>query len=581
MKSRPSSERTWPAAERATIAAESGLRGFGTQPRVVLIVDDSPAQLARLVELCEAWGMSVRTATTGPAAIHAYLAEPEIQLAIVDWELPELSGTQVISHCKSIDRFSFMLMLTGRQGDLQLSTAFAAGADDFLSKPCREAELKARLMAGARLVETVNQQSQGEAAMHAVLESLNDGLIVTDERGDLLHLNAAAGGLFPEVALGDRLPTWSERLSLFRPDDDRACAFEDLPFVRALNGETVQDAPFRIRQPTVDPGDTTKPTEINVEFSAAPIVDAHGQRIGGVSVIRSIENRLRIQRNLRDVHRLESVGRLAAGLSHEINTPVQYIADNLAFLDTSFRSTLQALAELDEILTTAPTGSVPPQILDESKRVRHLTDLKFLEDEIPRALAQSIEGIARIGEIVAAVNEFSAHSTLERTNVDLNATVKHAATIANAQWRDIANVSTDLDPHLPLVPGDAAELGRVVLQLVANATEALDEANSARATPGHIELRSYVTRDAKRVAIEVIDDGPGIPTDALERIFEPFFTTREMGCGIGQGLAVAHSIVVEKHGGSIEVESEIGTGATFRVLLPLGEPENPRADLEF
>jgi len=272
--------------------------------------------------------------------------------------------------------------------------------------------------------------------------------------------------------------------------------------------------------------------------------------------------------------KLESIGQLAAGIAHEINTPAQYVGDNLEFLEQSVGEIQPLLAFCTALAAdrTGPEDSPEASIekLVELSKLAAELDLEFFREELPRAIVQSREGVGRISKIVLAMKEFSHPGSGEKKPVDLNHALQSTIMITGNEWKYVAEVETDLASDLPLVPVLAGELNQVFLNLLVNAAQAIAE--SGRGTEearGHIGVTTRL--DDGFAVIEISDDGAGIPAEIVDRIFDPFFTTKEVGKGTGQGLAIARSMIVDRHGGTLSVESELGRGTTFRIRLPLGE----------
>jgi signal transduction histidine kinase len=253
----------------------------------------------------------------------------------------------------------------------------------------------------------------------------------------------------------------------------------------------------------------------------------------------------------RDAH-LVALGGLAAGIAHEINTPAQFIGDNLRFLADSFAE----LSQLVQRLRFAP--GIDPSSAE---------DVDFLLSEVPRAIDESLEGVARIADIVQAMRQFSLPARDEAEPVDVNATIRRAVTITRNEWKYVAELTLDLDEDLPLVPCFAGELNQVLLNLLVNAAHAVEASSrSSQDTKGAILVSTR--RDALGATIVVTDNGAGIPDHLRERVFERFFTTKASGKGTGQGLALCKQFV-ERLGGTIGFVSTVGTGTAFSVVLPL------------
>ena len=278
-----------------------------------------------------------------------------------------------------------------------------------------------------------------------------------------------------------------------------------------------------------------------------------------------MQERERMAIELRLAQKLESVGRLAAGVAHEINTPIQYVGDSVAFLQST-------QAELDGLLSACLValdriagGESSADVLAALQDTRESTDLEFLNAEIPRAYERTLEGIQRVADIVRAMKEFAHPGHVEQTAADINHAVQTTLIMARNEYKYSAQVETHLG-ELPDVVCNVSELNQVFLNIIVNAAHALRESGKDAST-GRIRITTEQAGD--RVLVRIADNGCGIPKENLEKIFDPFFTTKEVGLGTGQGLAIARSIVVDKHGGDIGVESEPDVGTTFTLSLPV------------
>jgi len=304
-------------------------------------------------------------------------------------------------------------------------------------------------------------------------------------------------------------------------------------------------------------------------FTIGPMIGREGAVHGCLLVGRDLTDMRTTQNQLTQAQKLESIGQLAAGIAHEINTPTQFVSDNTRFVQNSFR-------ELDELLAAcraigAETAEAASSAsIEELRAIVRKTDLEFLVAEIPKALEDNLVGLGRVARIVGAMKQFSHMGTGSKELVDLNSAIQNSCMVARNEWRYVADVEFDLQPDLPHVPCLPAEMSQVFLNIVVNAAHAIQETeNAAVATMGKIGVS---TRESDGwVEIRISDTGTGIPESIRRRIYDPFFTTKSVGKGTGQGLAIARSIVVDRHGGTIECESEVGNGTTFVLRLPLAE----------
>lgn len=308
---------------------------------------------------------------------------------------------------------------------------------------------------------------------------------------------------------------------------------------------------------------------VHKDVSIVPLADKGREKEGVMAIIADHSERVRMEQQILHASKLEAVGQLAAGIAHEINTPVQFVGDNIRFLQdiapeiaTLLRHAQDlATAVLDEETTT----------LDKAMAfvgAAEAADVDFLLDEIPAAISQSLDGIGRIGRLVRAMKDFSHPGDESMGPVDINACISSTVTVATSEWRYVADVECDLAEDLPAAHGTAAEINQVILNLVVNASHAIADVrgSDADAVNGVIHISTRHVGD--RIETRVRDTGTGIPDNARDRIFDPFFSTKEVGKGTGQGLAIAHTIVVNKHGGSLSFTSEEGEGTEFILTLP-------------
>jgi signal transduction histidine kinase len=277
----------------------------------------------------------------------------------------------------------------------------------------------------------------------------------------------------------------------------------------------------------------------------------------------------RLGRELAAAQKLESVGRLAAGVAHEINTPVQFVSDNVQFVRTSMTdlaAVIRAYRGLQHALESSGDVALAARLVSEAEKA---ADLDFIMESAPPALESSLEGLGRIATIVRSMKEFAHPDQAEKTSADLNQAIKSTLVIAHNEYKFVADIDTDFG-ELPPVPCYLGEINQVVLNLLVNAAHAISDVVKDSGTMGKLTVRTRL--DAKEVEIAIGDTGAGIPEAARDRIFDPFFTTKEVGKGTGQGLAIAHSVIVKKHQGTLRFETECGKGTTFFIRLPIDVP---------
>lgn len=274
------------------------------------------------------------------------------------------------------------------------------------------------------------------------------------------------------------------------------------------------------------------------------------------------------QSQLIQAQKMESIGQLAAGIAHEINTPTQYVSDNVGFVKNATDSLLALLDSALTIVEASRKNLVDDPILITFDAVLKRTKVDFLRNQIPSALDESLEGLGHIAKIVAAMKEFSHPSRDEKERVDVSEIINTAVTVARNEWKYVAELETRFADDLPQLPCLRDIIGQSILNLVVNAAHAIaDTIQQGVKEKGHIIISA--ARNDEHMEIRVSDDGGGIPVGIRDRIFDPFFTTKGVGKGTGQGLAIVYSTVVDKHSGLIRFESEEGVGTTFILQLPL------------
>ncbi len=301
----------------------------------------------------------------------------------------------------------------------------------------------------------------------------------------------------------------------------------------------------------------------DLESYGVVIPDTPGTPSRALIVARDVTERQQMEVQLRHSQKLEAIGQLAAGIAHEINTPIQYVGDNAVFLQDAFQDVLDFLALLQERIEAG-------EITGDWKEKVQALDLDYLQVEIPKAIQQSLEGVGRVAKIVSAMKDFSHPGGAARERVDLNRAIESTITVSRNVWKYAATLETDFDSALPLVPCFPGEFNQVILNLLVNAAHAIEEANASKPSGSTGQIRVSTRQMDDSVEIRISDTGAGIPEAIRSRVFDPFFTTKPVGKGTGQGLSIARAVIVDKHGGTIDLLSEPGKGTTFILRLPLG-----------
>lgn len=394
-----------------------------------------------------------------------------------------------------------------------------------------------------------------------VFETAAEGIILFDKQGRTELLNPAAKRIF-ELSDEDCVDLNVSNI-LFVSESSRHkssdCFYTNPLFFEGDDHEII--------------GRRKNGTQFPVEFVVAEYI--HNGQVAYSGVVRDLTRRKFLESRLAQAERLESVGQLAAGVAHEINTPIQFVSENTRFLKISFQSLLSTFAYTDQLLEKCSDYPTLRPWVDAVRQAYEKAELDFLLSEIPLAIDQTLEGTNTVTRIVRALNVFSHPGSESFQEVDLNNELESTLTVSRNEWKYVAQLETDFEPDLPLVMCMPGELNQVFLNLIINAVHAI-QAKGAEGL-GKITVRTRSQED--RVIIDISDTGTGIPESIRGRIFDPFFTTKGVGKGTGQGLSICYN-VVESHGGRLTFDSEEGVGTTFHIELMLkptdGHSKRPR-----
>jgi signal transduction histidine kinase len=417
----------------------------------------------------------------------------------------------------------------------------------------------------------------------SLLDVMPVGVCLAADTGTLVFGNRAASSLLGRrVKAGVALEALAQRHGIYRAGTDELYPTEDLPLARATRGEGCSADDLELRRGT---------ERVRLVMQAAPLCDRTGRPRFAVATLceraaaaapapaapsaessapaELSQESLMPGSEIRTSRNLEALGELTAGVAHEINTPMQYIGDNTAFLDVTVRRLLELAGSFERLLDACRRGQLPSdEILSEYERELTQRRLGFLRTQAPAAIEQTIEGIDQVRSIVQALKEFSHPGEDAPVPVDINRLVQMASTVTRNAWRYAAELDLELCQPPPIVNGYPQELGQVLINLIVNAAHAIEEraAGETDRRLGKITIRTRASADD--VEIEVSDDGAGIPEAVRDRIMNPFFTTKPAGKGTGQGLPLAQRVIVERHRGRLSFETEVGVGTTFHIVLP-------------
>ena len=416
-----------------------------------------------------------------------------------------------------------------------------------------------------RDISVRKREEEERVRLTSALEQAAETIIVTDTGGSILYVN----------------PSFERNTQYSR--DYAVGKHSDLIHAAVENSQTLELMRKTMRSGKVWKGrlaNTRKDgTRYQAETTISPVRDATGAIINFVIVSYDVTKEATLERQLLQAQKMEAIGELASGIAHEINTPTQYIGDNIRFFQQSFRGILTMLDKCETLVQAISSDRDSQSLANEIESLIDEIDLHYLKEEIPIAIEQSIEGNSRVAEIVRAMKEFAHPGIEEKKAIDINHAIRNTLAVARNEWKYVAEISLDLDERLPDVPCLPGSFNQVILNIVVNASHAIGEAVGDGANgKGTITISTRAVEGWAEIRIS--DTGTGIPEAIRDKIFDPFFTTKGVGKGTGQGLSLVHSVVVEKHAGSINVESTVGVGTTFVIRLPLAEAHQPADEAE-
>ena len=398
------------------------------------------------------------------------------------------------------------------------------------------------------------QAERAQRQSDLILASVAEGVYGLDHDGCCTFVNAAASRMVGWAL--EELQGRSQHLIIHHSHaDGTPHPVEDCPIHM-----TLRDG--QVRQVRSDVFWRKDGRVFPVEYVVSPLPGEDGRQ-GAVIIFRDVSQQLAAERereqmmtNMVAAGRLESLGSLAGGIAHEINTPIQFIGDNLSF----FRDWLPRLVALIDTARRAVSSGSVEELSKQLVAVKY----DFAAKELPVAIDQALDGIKRITAIVEAIRMFSYPSNKEPEPFDLNRAIKTAIVVTSSQWKHVAHLNFTPMPDLPPLNAIEGEINQVLVNLIINAAQAVSE----KGAPGMGQIEVRARAIGTMIELSVSDTGIGIPRKNLDRLFDLFFTTKPLGQGTGQGLAIVRAIVT-RHGGDITVESEPGVGTCFRMSLPI------------
>ncbi len=416
------------------------------------------------------------------------------------------------------------------------------------------------------LIETIfdiSQRRQTEANLkrsivqnQQLLHSISSCLILMDEKERIVFLNKK----FQETFFLDRKKTLGKNLmqsGIQWQWDKIVMAISECRLTR--ESQVLEDISYEVPR---------QHTSGFLKVTISPYLGSTGEYPGFLILAEDITEYKILQSQLSQAQKLESIGQLAAGIAHEINTPIQFVGDNTRFLKDAFSDVRLLLDKYVQLTSSLQANKETGLLIKDIESQTEEIDLDYLMEEIPSAIEQTLNGINRVAKIVKAMKEFSHPGNEEKTPIDLNKAIANTIIVCRNEWKYVAEMQTEFADNLPPVPCFPAPLNQVILNLIINASHTIKDALTERGEKMGI-IKISTKHKNKTVLIAISDTGMGIPEEIQKRIFDPFFTTKEVGKGTGQGLAISFDVIVKMHKGALHFSSVPGQGSTFFIELPL------------
>lgn len=552
----------------------------------IVIIDDDRQMCDALTRILSLKGYQCRRAHDGDQALQM-LDESSFDVALVDVVMPGVRGPELIPLLCAKQPSLQVIMMSG-SGTIETAVrSLQSGAMDYMEKPVSTPVLLRAVERAVRNVELGRT-----TALYKSSQTIFDAQ-------HFEHLPEAIVNVAMQVMSADRV-------SLLLPAmDGRLCVAHAYGLdaevqnnARIAIGEGIAGRVAASGKPTIINGTASKMAQFADAVSRSQVKSSiiyplvSGSRLVGVltfnrltddrpynrtdldqasvlasQVMLALEN-LRLARQTAINEKLAAVGQLAAGIAHEINTPIQFVGDGLHFLGSALEDLTKLVSAYQKVAAAWRDGSDPSALLAEIDALEEEVDVADLFDEVPKALGQTSEGIERVVSIVRSIKAFGRPDANTKEPTDIAKLVDVTLTVARGEYKYVADVETHFE-ELPPVPAHPGEIGQVILNIVVNAAHAITDSLKSKGSSerGKITIRGWV--DGPCVVLGIADTGCGIPKHLRQKIFDPFFTTKAVGRGTGLGLSIARGIIVEKHGGELSVESEEGVGSRFLIRLPL------------
>lgn len=529
----------------------------------ILIVDDEQAVRKLLSTILSAAGYECQSAESVTMA-KIKLASDSFDLLLTDLKMPEESGLDLLRFAKEHYPQTARIMITAFGSPELASQVLAIGVYGFIIKPVTKNEVliavenaiqhhrlyQHMLAYRQELEKRVVQRTE---KLTVIMDNINVGVALFDTSLRILEINKKMQKWFPDMSISKKLFCYD---CLAEKPAEGPC--DACPMVNTFQSGKRCETTRSI---------TTESGIQDFRVISSPVINQEGELYAGIAVFEDVTEKIQLEKKLAQAQKFEAVGQLAAGIAHEINSPVQYIGNNIDFLENSFGDLMEIVKTCTKVFSELMAGrEISTESIRKLSEQIETADIAYLIDEIPETFHQTAEGFKKIKKIVQAMKEFSHPGTEEKISVDINKILETTITVCRNEWKYVANLELDLAADLPLVSCYADDIGQVFLNIIVNAAHAI-ESLTENGSKGKGKISIWTGRSENGIQIRIRDSGGGIPEAIQKRVYDPFFTTKKLGKGTGQGLAIA-SRIVDKHEGKMWFETTTGLGTTFIIELP-------------
>ncbi|THB77128.1 MAG: response regulator [Desulfobulbaceae bacterium] len=535
----------------------------------LLVVDDE-AQIRKLLKRIFEQEGYICTAVESVQAAREALMEDTYDFLITDISMPAESGVEILRYAK--EKFPQMgrIVISAKSEKELVEEILTVGVYGYILKPISKDAVLITL-ANARKHQLLDQHMracveemsseilQRNRDLDSLVSNIDLGVILVNKDREIIESNRFMKTYFPQLT-GTQTFTCCDviKKTKVNTDEENRCLLE----------QSLQDGQKRENQAFLESALGNKFFRI----VTCPIIDEKGRVVSAIGLYEDQTEQRELEQELLNAQKFEAVGNLAAGIAHEVNTPIQFVGDNLIFIKESFEDITELLDKYEAVLAQVKKdGSLDDKLVEDLEERKEDIDLEYLLEELPQTFDQSEDGVKRVSKIVKAMKDFSHPGEEELKPCDINKMLDSTLTISKNSWKYVAELDLDYQQDLPMAPCFSGELSQAFLNVIVNAAHAIEDVTEGGVKGmGKIAIRSY--HDNDHVIIKIKDSGGGIPEHVKDNIFNHFFTTKERGRGTGQGLSIAKRVVEELHKGSLSFETEQGVGTEFTFCLPVTEP---------